>query len=182
MVKIGLSVETPYGHGVLKNVRESDGLYIVEPKTWKLANNKPPIFYLNPKDVKQILNVGDYVQSIFGKGIIQGIRDDCIFVVTLFNWKLANDKSPTLFLNESSLTRIEIVKEPETVPLNPLEQITKSIEESLNKSQLLKSEAASLYKKKDYSEARLKYFDALSCLRVSTNITTITTIIFEYKT
>jgi hypothetical protein len=102
----GLGVTTPYGEGVVKGVRETDGMILVEPTTWRLTNSKPPKFYLNPKDVKPVVDVGDKVSSIFGNGVVEKIRDDGIYVVTLFNWKLANNKSPTLYMNASSLSRL----------------------------------------------------------------------------
>ena len=39
-----------YGPGVVIEIRSSTSL-IVQPSTWLLANNKPPVFYLNSESV-----------------------------------------------------------------------------------------------------------------------------------
>lgn len=51
--------------------------------------------------------VGDKVTTTFGIGSIHQIRADGIYVVKVDNWKLADGKSPTLYLNYSSMKLIK---------------------------------------------------------------------------
>ena len=51
--------------------------------------------------------VGDKVTTTFGVGTIHQIRKDGIYVVKVDNWKLADGKSPTLYLNNSSMKLIK---------------------------------------------------------------------------
>lgn len=155
---IGHEVVTPYGQGTIKHIRQKDSMVLVEPRNWTLANNKPPTFYLNPKDIKSIYNVNDNVHCTFGAGSIHEIRADGIHVVKLHNWQLANGKSPTLYLGQSSLKMATKVQEVKKMS---------HTDECLDKSLQLKSDATLLFEKKDYLGAKTKYFEALSALQVS---------------
>ena len=59
---------------------------------------------VSPRD----LVVNEKVSCTFGKGYITEIRSDGIHVVKLDNWKLANGKSPTCYLNKASLKSIDL--------------------------------------------------------------------------
>ena len=61
------------------------------------------------------LVVGDKVNTKFGKVCVNEIRADKIYVVKLDNWKLANGKSPTLYLNKSSLQGIDLVSHRDNI-------------------------------------------------------------------
>lgn len=39
-----------YGRGVIRQIRSATSI-VVEPSTWKLANDKPPVFYLNSESL-----------------------------------------------------------------------------------------------------------------------------------
>ena len=54
MYKAGDNVWTPYGHGVVKYVRDIDSMVIVNPTNWVMAQNKVPTFVLNTTSVKKI--------------------------------------------------------------------------------------------------------------------------------
>lgn len=45
------------------------------------------------------------MRTIYGTGIIQSIRNDGTHVVTVQSWKLANNTSPTLYLQADSLIK-----------------------------------------------------------------------------
>jgi hypothetical protein len=156
---IDQEVICPYGKGFVKDIREKDGIVIVEPSTWILANKKPPVFYLNPKDLKPLYHIGETITCAFGNGKILDIRQDGIYVVQLDHWLLATGKSPTLYLNQSSIKFKKVL---------PKELLTKSfIEDCLQTSYKRKGEATILFEKKEYEAAKNKYFDALTSLKVS---------------
>mmetsp|Transcript_32387 Transcript_32387/g.44236 ORF Transcript_32387/g.44236 Transcript_32387/m.44236 type:complete len:122 (+) Transcript_32387:73-438(+) len=63
--------------------------------------------------------IGESITCAFGVGKIDAFRaQDQIYVVTLQNWKLAQGQSPTLYLNESSITKIS------TQPLKEIVEAT----------------------------------------------------------
>jgi hypothetical protein len=47
--RVGDSVQTAYGKGQIIAIRD-DGVVVVSPSHWVLANGKLPVFYLNAKD------------------------------------------------------------------------------------------------------------------------------------
>jgi hypothetical protein len=145
--------------GVVKNVRSQDGVVIVEATKWFLANNKPPVFYMNPADVIPLFRVGDMISCSFGKGEIKEVRNDGIFVVTLANWALADGKSPILYLQESSISKYAPVH---AVP--PLVDSKSYVEDSIAKAVNYKNEATEFYKAADYISARGKYLEALGAM------------------
>jgi len=49
---VGSRVSTPYGKGIVKEIRSDDGFVIVEPDNWLMANNRPPTFFLKADVVK----------------------------------------------------------------------------------------------------------------------------------
>lgn len=159
---IGQEILTPYGQGIVKEIRQKDSIVLVEPKNWLLANKKPPTFYLNPKDVKSLYNINDKIHCSFGAGTIHEIRTDGIYVVKLGDWKLADGKSPTLYLNQSSLKIAKSFKED-------VKKMSHT-DECLEKSLRIKTEATLLFEQKDYAGAKTKYFEALSALQVIGNL------------
>ena len=48
-------------------------------------------------------HVFETVNTVYGPGFVSAVRDDC-YVVKLVNWALAQGQSPTLYLQEESLT------------------------------------------------------------------------------
>lgn len=68
-------------------------------------SDQKPSFYIRKEDVKSYFKVGDNVRTVYGTGIIKTIREDGVHVVTLNNWKLANNASPTLYLQSIALSK-----------------------------------------------------------------------------
>ena len=64
-----------------------------------------PSYYIRKDDVSHFYSVGDAVKTIYGTGIIQSIRSDGVHVITVQSWKLANNTSPTLYLQANALTK-----------------------------------------------------------------------------
>ena len=168
---IGNKVNTPYGRGVI--IEDRGNIVVVKPNSWVLANNKPPTFYLNIKDVT-FFEIGDKVTTSFGTGLINDIRQDGVHVVTLNNWSLANGKSPTLYLNQSSIKPSQVTNQTPAIT-TPMEKsnepkmktIDEILLESLDKALSYKSKATELFKAKQYEKSRAMYMQALNVLRVS---------------
>lgn len=164
---VNQTVVTPYGVGKVLEVK-ADGKIVVQPTNWFLANNQTPTFYMNPNDVKPFYALNEKVVCSFGVGTIIDCRDvDGIYVVTLDNWKLANDKSPTLYLNEQSLKKYT-------------KGSTESKAESnfsfavIYKRAIADKEAAKdLYVAQKFMEAKWRYSRAVEVLRVSNTCTTL---------
>lgn len=154
-------VETPYGVGKIIEIRS--GHYVVEPETWRLAAGQKPTFYMNPKDVKPFFKIGDSVRSVFGIGQVKDIRgENNTYVVTLNNWKLADGKSPTLYLNDDSMTR----EGPSAADLEQ-KAVEAKIEGVLSKVAQMREIAKDLYAQKKFEEAKAKYTEIMESLRVS---------------
>jgi hypothetical protein len=158
MVFLKQTVTTPYGVGIVKQITSTS--VIVEPTTWRLANNSVPTFYMNPIDVHPYYPIGEKIQCTFGSGSIISIRDeDGIYVITLNNWALADGKSPTLYLNEQSFR-----KETNEVK-NQKKEITF---ESVYKEALsMKESGKDFYIAKKYVESKVQYLESLEIMRVS---------------
>ena len=58
----GQIVITPYGKSAVDSIRE-DGIIIVKPLTWALATGRPPVFFMNAKDVKHFVEEEISVES-----------------------------------------------------------------------------------------------------------------------
>jgi hypothetical protein len=152
------SVVTPYGNGIISQVRAND--LVVIPIGWLMACGQKPTFYLNVKDVKPFYNIGDSIECSFGKGSISSIRSsDGIYVIVLDNWKLATGSSPTLYLNELSLKHVQNFEESTMKKSN-------YTAECLVKSQVAKDEAAAFFKKSELFNARSKYLESVESLQV----------------
>ena len=68
----------------------------------------------------QKFTIGESIHCAFGIGKIDSFRaNDQIYVVTLQNWKLAQGQSPTLFLNETSIMKLQ-TSEENALAENPL--------------------------------------------------------------
>lgn len=164
MLFVGQSV-TCLGNvsGTVTAIRTQDGVItmaVITASNWLLANNKPPIFYMNPASVVPLFKCGDMISCTFGKGEIKEIRNDGVFVVTLANWFLADGKSPILYLQESALSKYTSGKE--VVP--DLVDSKTYVEECITKATLYKNEATDFYKAGDYASARGKYLEALGAM------------------
>ena len=46
---------TTYGTGQITEIRDTDGIVVVTPDSWVLADGRAPVFYMNKKDVSPIL-------------------------------------------------------------------------------------------------------------------------------
>jgi hypothetical protein len=68
-------------------------------------SGQKPSFYIRKSDISHFYNVGDVVKTIYGTGIIQSIREDGTHVISVQSWKLANNTSPTLYLQANALTK-----------------------------------------------------------------------------
>ena len=107
----GTVVDTPYGECKVTSVREGNEecatKVLCAPTKWQLADysSSQPRFYLNPKDVRRrLLKPGDYIISTYGgKGKIIETRPRH-YVVTLFNWIMADGKSPVCYMQHNSIT------------------------------------------------------------------------------
>lgn len=108
----GSTVKTPYGVGFVEKIR-ADGVHIVRPLNWKLANSTSATLYLQPEQVQLYQSAGfhegDEVVTVYGNGYIEKKRDTD-YVVKLRNWKLAQGQSPTCYLNEAALVKIHVAK------------------------------------------------------------------------
>lgn len=154
----GQTVYTPYGLGKITLIRLHD--LVVVPLNWLMAGGQKPTFYMNNKDVKPYYNIGMSVQCSFGQGEVKEIRNDGIYVVTLKNWQLADGKSPTLYLNETSLSIPSVVPTKSVVP----EQ--SASDKCIEKAMTLKQEASEYFKSGDNEKARMKYLEAVEQLQV----------------
>jgi tetratricopeptide (TPR) repeat protein len=158
---VGQLVSTPYGDGLVLQI--IDDKVVVQPITWIMAQNQRPTFYMNSKDVQPLFNVGSPVQSVYGRGTITAFREsDRMFVITLDNWKLADGKSPTLYLNSASFSK---VKTEPFVAANTVSASEKQFNLDLAAAIEFKSEATALFKNGDIVAARLKYMSALETLQ-----------------
>lgn len=154
---IGQLVLTPYGEGEILNINNEH--ITIQPTNWLLAQNQKPKFYINLKDVQPKFSIGSVIKCSFGEGLITSIRDkDGIYVIKLNNWKLADGKSPILYLNQSSITMSDIEKKND----KPIDKC----EDSLEKSLKLKNEGNENFKKSNILEARLNYMQALETLQL----------------
>lgn len=54
---VGDCVKCMYGVGMVTEVRSATSIVVV-PTNWVLANNKPPVFYLNPNCVELVSSDG----------------------------------------------------------------------------------------------------------------------------
>lgn len=158
---IGQLVSTPYGDGAVLQIL--DGKVVVQPITWMMAQNQRPTFYMNSKDVQPLFNVGSPVQSVFGRGTITEFREmDRMYVITLDNWKLADGKSPTLYLNPTSFSK---VKTESIAAVDTVSASEKQFNADLAAAIEFKSEATAHFKNGDIAAARLKYMSALETLQ-----------------
>ncbi len=159
---VGQRVTTPYGVGVILEVRNTEQV-VVQPINWKMANDQKPTFYMSTSNVKPLFGINESVSCMFGIGIVKQIRsDDGIYVVTLSSWQLANRKSPTLYLNDQSLSKLEssptsIVKSNSLSSFQVIYQLATTE----------KDFAKDAYKSKRFEEAKLRFAAAIDTMRVS---------------
>lgn len=105
MVAIGQLVKTPYGKGKAIEIRTEH--VVVEPTTWELALGQKPTYYMNKADVTPIISPTDKVQTPYGVGFVQSVRDDGVIIVLLENWKLATGVSPVLYLQSDNIAVLQ---------------------------------------------------------------------------
>ena len=159
---VGQLVTTPYGNGFISKIRIENDItcIIVTPTDWTMDRNQKSVLYMNPKDVKPKFLIDSKVQTQFGTGVIQNVRDeDGIYVVTLDNWFLATNTSPKLFLNQSSIS--EIINIPNESQIEKLSYF----HECIKKSKEHKSLAEKSFKMNDFDSAKSNYILALEVLR-----------------
>lgn len=111
LFQVGDKVQNNFGTGEIIEIR-ADGVYVVTLTNWYMADGKSPKLYLQESALKKIpssssIKTGDKVTCNFGSGQVQDVRADGVYVVTLSNWFMADGKSPTLYLQESALTKIQ---------------------------------------------------------------------------
>ena len=164
------NVETPYGDGIYLGLSEnSHEILRVQPKSWTMARDSKPTFFLSPKDVKPMYVVGSHVFMTYGEGTITAFREeDSMYIVELLNWKLAQGQSPSLYLQEVALSRSPVIPVRNiTVKIEVPEPPKLSYAEScIAKAIAIKEEAGTFYKKADYQTAREKYLKALEAIQV----------------
>ncbi len=71
----------------------------------RFCSGQKPCFYIKKSDISPYYKLGDVVKTIYGTGILQSIRADGIHVVTVQSWKLANNTSPTLYVQADALVK-----------------------------------------------------------------------------
>jgi hypothetical protein len=104
-------VNTPYGTGNVASVRDTDGIVVVRPDTWKLDRDHVPFFYLNRHTVHKSavtlhsFNVGDYVNTPYGTGHVIDTRADGIITIKPDLWDVDRDHEPVFYINATSITR-----------------------------------------------------------------------------
>jgi len=157
-------VSTPYGDSQILQIL--NGKVIVQPLTWIMAQNQRPTFYMNSNDVRPLFSVGSPVQSVYGRGTIAAFRKiDRMYVIILDNWKLADGKSPTLYLNQTSFSKVKTESRHTATAVDAMCSPEKQFNIDLVAAIELKSEATALFKKGDISTSRMKYLSALETLQ-----------------
>ena len=100
---VGQEIKTIYGRGFIESVRLDKGDYVVKLFGWKLAQKQSPTLYLAHDAIKPLFTVFEPVSTVYGgAGFVQSVRQKD-YIVKLNNWKLANGKSPTLYLAGDSM-------------------------------------------------------------------------------
>ena len=102
LFSVGDQVKTIYGRGFIKEVRAKEGDYVVLLHNWKLAQGQSPTCYLDQAGIKPLFSVFERVKTVYGSGFVQGIREKD-YIVKLDVWKLADGRSPTLYLAGDSI-------------------------------------------------------------------------------
>ena len=167
---VGQHVSTPYGEGEIVSINDNN--IVVVPFNWAMAMGQKPTFYMNPNDTKPLFGVGTSIKCVFGNGTVTAVRDsDNIFVVTLNNWKLADGKSPVLFMNQSSISLVKGSNKSDSdieaaAAAAAAAQSKAQFEEYMRKATEAKNEATEAFKKNDIETARLKYMTVLETLQV----------------
>lgn len=100
-IVVGDAVKTPYGRGIVKDVRGA--CIVVIPSFWSMAGGQKPTFYMHRNEVSPVFKVGDVVATQYGEATIQTIRNDAMYVATTTAWKLATSKPPVLHLGAETL-------------------------------------------------------------------------------
>lgn len=114
---IGSKISCAFGDGHIVDIRESDGIYIVQLENWKLATNVSPILYLNQASVhprnhiaetapavslaetclKNCISAKDLAKSYFQKSDFANAKENYIIALTALrflddNQKLSNEE------------------------------------------------------------------------------------------
>lgn len=69
---VGDIVNTAYGTGTLTDVR-ADGMHLVQPNGWLLANDKPPVFYMPRDAISLSIRRTDSPKWVYATGIARCI-------------------------------------------------------------------------------------------------------------
>lgn len=182
----GQTVLTPYGECVyVSSDPMNSGILKLNPLNWTLSKCQIPIFFLHKDNVKPLFKESTIVYTIFGKGCIKSVPDvDNIFIVELLHWKLADHKSPVLYLQESALSILPInISKMNNSLLLKEKQINNIIHKNSHsimaknsfnsyedrrilKAITLKIKAENFYKKKDFLNSRSIYLKTLETMQV----------------
>lgn len=162
---VGQIVKTPYGEGIVNLIRD-DKSVVVTPTSWELAAKQKPSFYLARSDASPVFSEGSAVKTSFGSGKITSIRaEDKQHIVHLDEWKLADGKSPTLYLNQDSLQRVAATEDVPTGESNERKHQEAKFMETFEKAMAHKATATEAYKNSDMEAAKQEYLSALQTLQ-----------------
>jgi hypothetical protein len=106
----GDEVMTVYGQGYIEKKRVSSNDFVVKLRQWKLAQGQSPTCHLQASALVKIpgLSIGQFAKTVWGLVKVLEIRRDGTHVCTAVHWKLANDKSPTLYLAPEAFALLSI--------------------------------------------------------------------------
>ena len=172
MYNTNQKVTTPYGEGIYLGLSDDPEIIKVQPTTWTMARETKPTFFMNPKDVKPLYSIGTPVFLTYGNGTIIEYREsDNMYTVELLNWKLAQGQSPSLYLQECSLSTVPIIVSKAKEDSLAVEDIPKPpgpsyADTCITNAIVIKEEAGTFYKKMDYQTAKEKYLKALEAIQV----------------
>ena len=169
---VGDKVTTIFGIGVVQTVKD-DGMTTILLSNWIMADNKSPTLYMNPQSFEKIADApvvkGDKVDTIFGQGFVDDIRDDGISAIILTNWKLANNQSPTLYMNSHSFKKIatkpistnDMIKSAAAELFAKQKADREAAEKSVDTAVACKEAGARYFKAGDFAAAKMQYQEAL---------------------
>lgn len=168
-------VQTPYGKGVIIRTRKNDVgsrtqnvMYEIEQvNSTKLKRERPdqisssrstnpPMLYTPVKYPSITPEVGSDVLTKWGRGALIEIRDDAMktHVVKLSSWRLANRSRALCYISAQDC---EVVRPKKIYDMDVFEKV--------DYANLLKQEATTKFKQKDYSGALESFARAIDAVR-----------------
>ena len=127
MFKLGQEVETIYGTGSVREVRE-DGIVHVDVHSWQLANGARPQCFMNAESLRARKAdvprwcVGERVETVYGLGAVKAWRPDGLVQVQLASWTLANGAKVQCFMAPETIRRAPAVGAPCGTPRRRIAQ------------------------------------------------------------